>query len=165
LTEVVEMSSLKQNDVTSPEAPARNVWLVAAWVLGAIGVVFIGLTFAFKGPNPDVAEWVYLIGFFVVFLALVAQVVGSLRRRGERVTVLPTTGVGWAVLATLAVAVALQFVEVVEGGFLFAVVAAIASIWATRVGRERSIVAIALPLLAAAFVVAFIFGELAIGHG
>lgn len=160
------MTSVKLDPSSQPglTSHGRN-WVVAAGVLTVVGVVLVALTFALKS-NEDLAGWSYTLGFLAVYAAIVSFLVGWMLGHGAKPTLLPVTLLGWVVLAAAVVSVVLIFaVPNVAGiGFTLAYAAALGGVLAVLLGGERSVPVFALPLLGALFAIAFVFGELAIGH-
>jgi hypothetical protein len=120
---------------------------------------------AFVVRDPDVADACWTAGFALVFVALVLVVVGLVHARGERLGVLPTSTAGWIALACFVAGVALLLTPVAEISLALGLVAAVAGVSAVAVSRERSLPVIMLPLLGGTFVLAFLLGELLLGHG
>lgn len=159
------MTSVKLDNPSTPglSSPGRR-WTVAAGVLAVVGVVLVGLTFVVKGVSEDLAGWSYTIGFLVLFAAIVAVLVGRIRDRREGLALLPVTGLGWVALGATVLAVVFVFTDLVMLGFWVFLAGAIAAVAGVLLGRERSVPAFVLPLVGAVFALAFVFGELVIGH-
>jgi hypothetical protein len=130
--------------------------------LGGAGLVVAAV--ALLVPGSAAAELCWTAGFALLFLATVAVAVGAVHARGERVSVLPSSVAGWAALACLVVGVALIPTPVGEVSLLLGMAAAGLGVVAVTMRRERALPVIALPLLAGSFVLAFLLGELLLGH-
>lgn len=156
------MSTLDQRRRSSrqprPEASGR----MAAVGLGALGLLLAAATFVV--PTSTAADLCWAIGFGVLFLALVVAVVGAVRARGDRLSAAPTSIAGWASLACFFAAVALVFTPFGEISLALGLVSSATAVGAISVSRERSVPVITLPLLSGMFVLAFVLGELLIGH-
>lgn len=158
------MTSVKLDPSSQPglTSHGRN-WVVAAGVLAVVGVVLVALTFVLKS-NEDLAGWSYTLGFLAVYGGIVSFLVARIIDRDERPALFPATVLGWLVLAATAVAIVFFFTDLVILGFVTFGAAAVAAVALVLLGQERSVPVFALPLLGAMFALAFVFGELAIGH-
>ena len=168
------------SDLDRPVRPGRGLtpWGWVAVGLGAVGVVLV-VTVFFLG-DLAVRERLYSLGFLVLFCAAVLGVVDSIRRRGDRVAVLPTTTSGWWALGMFVVGVGLTVLgslipdttrmggQTAEGamllGFGVALASAVAALVAVLGRRERSLPVIVVCLLSGMFVAFFLLGELALPH-
>ncbi|WP_156023424.1 hypothetical protein [Terracoccus sp. 273MFTsu3.1] len=115
-------------------------------------------------PDPDIAGLCWTAGFALLFAAMVTVVVGHVHARGDRLSALPTSAAGWVALTCFAAGAALLFTPVAEISLALGLVAAAAGVSAVSVSRERSLPVIMLPLLGGTFVLAFLLGELLVGH-
>ena len=159
------MTSVKLGPSSQPGLTSHGRgWMVAAGILAVVGVVLVALTYVLKNVNEDLAGWSYTIGFLAVYGAIVSFLVGRILDRGDQPTLLPVTVLGWVVLAAMAVAVVFFFTDLVILGFWVFGAAAVAAVAVVLIGHERSVPVFALPLLGALFAVAFVFGEISIGH-
>lgn len=156
------MSTLEQrrksSDQPRPEPPGRR----AALALGVLGLLVAAATFVV--PGSTAADLCWSIGFGILFIALVVAVVGAVRARGDRLSAAPTSAAGWVGLACFFAAVAFAFTPFGEISLALGVVSAVSAVGAISVSRERSVPVIMLPLLGGMFVLAFVLGELLIGH-
>ena len=155
----------KRNEPLSPDPPSpprQRREGRAAIGLGVAGLVVAALAFVL--PDSTAAEVGWTAGFALLFLATVAVAVGAVHARGERLSALPSTVTGWAALACVVVGVALIPTPVGEVSLLLGVAAAALSVGAVTVSRERALPVIMLPLFAGSFVLAFVLGELLLGH-
>ena len=78
---------------------------------------------------------------------------------------LHTSVAGWAAVACVVVGIALIPTSVGEVSLLLGVAAAALAVGAVTARRERALAVVALPMLAGSFVLAFLLGELLLGHG
>ncbi|CAN7541765.1 hypothetical protein LJR027_003657 [Terrabacter sp. LjRoot27] len=156
------MSTLQQHPQTSSPHPARGP--VSPWALGlGIGGLLVAAA-TFVVPNPDAAGVCWTAGFALLFAALVVVVVGVVHARGDRLSVLPTSTAGWVALTCFVAGAALIFTPLAEISLALGLFAAAAGVSAVSISRERSLPVIMLPLLGGTFVLAFLLGELLIGH-
>jgi hypothetical protein len=133
----------------------------------AIGLGIAGLLIAAAAlvvSNPTTRDVLWSAGFGVLFLALVATVVGVVHARGQRLSALPTSVAGWVALTCFGVGVVLLFTPVAEISLALGLVSAASAIGALGSQGERSLPVMMLPLLGGMFVLAFVLGELLIGH-
>jgi len=142
-----------------PEAPGRKV----ALALGILGLLVAAA--AFVVPSSNLADLCWAVGFGILFIALVVTVVGVVRARGDRLSAAPTSTAGWVSLACFIAAVAVAFTSFGEISLALGLVSAASAVGAVTASRERSVPVITLPLLGGVFVLAFILGEVLIGHG
>lgn len=157
----------------SSRGPFRSVLSSLAVGLVVVALGFFGLVFVVRG---DIAQaQVYTGGFLLAFVAAVVWGVDVVRNRGEHVTLLPTTTLGWFVVGLMAasalvqfVGTGLQFVAAVYSygplfGFMLALAAAVVGVVAT-IRRERSAIVLVLTAFPAAFLLYFFIGELLFPH-
>ena len=97
-------------------------------------------------------------------IAGLAAVVGVVHARGQRLSALPTSVAGWVALTCFGVGVVLLFTPVAEISLALGLVSAASAIGALGSQGERSLPVMMLPLLGGMFVLAFVLGELLIGH-
>jgi hypothetical protein len=143
-----------------------------------VAVLLFGVVFLL--PTEVARGWVYTASFGVAACAALALVLGAVRGRGERLTLAPTTARGRLALVLLLLGAlpvmlpgALQALfpapgpwamALVLAGFLCEVAAAATALVAVLRQRERSLLVIVPPLLAGAFVIYFVLGELVLPH-
>lgn len=156
------MSTLQQRPQTSSPLPAHSPGNRWALGLGIGGLLVAAATFVV--PDPDVAGLCWTAGFALLFAATVVVVVGHVHARGDHLSALPTSTAGWVALTCFVAGAALLFTPVGELSLVLGLVAAAAGVSAVSVSRERSLPVIMLPLLSGTFVLAFLLGELLIGH-
>lgn len=159
---------------TLRRGPFRSLLSGAATCLALVAIVFFGLVFAL--PDEVAKAQVYTMGFLAAFVAAVVWGVDAVRRRGERLTVLPTTTLGrWVVGLMLASALlqfagtGLQFVAPIFSygpliGFALAFVAVVVGVTAVFRRGERSVVVLVLTAFPAAFLLYFFIGEFLFPH-
>ncbi|MHA3835579.1 hypothetical protein ACXR8F_07630 [Terrabacter sp. AAH1] len=160
-----EPGNKPRNEPLSPDPPSpprQRRERRAAIGLGVAGLVVAAV--ALLVPDSTAAEVCWTAGFALLFLALVMVVVRVVHARGERLSVLPSSVAGWAALACVVVGVALILTPVGEVSLLLGVAAAALGVGAVTVRRERALPVIMLPLFAGSFVLAFLLGELLLGH-
>lgn len=156
------MSTIERRQQT-PHRPVLRTETGAAIGLGVAGVLVAAATFLVA--DPDIAGACWTVGFLLLFGALVMLVVGIVHARGDRLSALPTSVAGWLALACFVAGAALLFGPFAEFSLALALVSAGAAVLGVGALRERSLAVIALPLLGGTFVLAFLLGELLIGHG
>ncbi|GGN07187.1 hypothetical protein GCM10009721_38650 [Terrabacter tumescens] len=146
----------------APRQPGLRTESRAAIGLGIAGFLVAGATFV--TPKGEVAGACWTVGFALFFGALVMAVVGIVHARGDRLSALPTSAAGWVALLCFIAGAALLFGPFAEFSLALALVSAGAAVLGVGALRERSLAVIALPLLGGTFVLAFLLGELLIGH-
>ncbi|GAA5030250.1 hypothetical protein GCM10023258_27340 [Terrabacter aeriphilus] len=156
-------------DPSTPAAPAEPATQPArapGWLLpvgtGVTGLLVAAATFVVS--DADVAAACWTAGFTLVLVALVVAVVGTVHRRGDRLSALPTSRAGWVALACFATGAVLLATPVAVISLGLGLVAGVAGLEAVARQRERSLAVIVLPLLGATFVLAFVLGEVLLGH-
>ncbi|WP_422935115.1 hypothetical protein [Sinomonas sp. P47F7] len=120
--------------------------------------------------------WIYTIAFLIAFAAAVVLGIDAVRRREQRLSMLPTTRLGWWVIALMAVSAllqpigtSLQFVAPIFSygpliGFALALAAVVAGMLSIVRGGERSAVVLVLTAFPAAFLLYFFIGEAVFPH-
>ena len=156
------MSTVEQRHPGSSSPSARRSVHLVGLGIGIAGL--LAAAAAFVVPDPDAAGICWAAGFALVFVALVVVVVGAVHARGAHLSVLPTSTAGRVALRCFLAGAALLLTPVAEISLALGLVAAAAGGWAVSLSRERSLAVIMLPLLGGTFVLAFLLGELLIGH-